>query len=214
MNKEEVLQKLQAGGVILVVRAEDPASVLPGMRAVLKGGITTMEVTFTVPNAPVVLQQVAAEIGEEILLGAGTVTTTAQVDQALASGAKFIVAPNTNPKVIERAKSRGVPVFPGAYTPTEVQYAWELGADVVKIFPASHGGPAYIKALRGPFPHIPMCPTGGVDVKTVGAFFQAGAFCVGAGGALFSPEKLQAGDWEGMTATAREFVGAMNAARR
>lgn len=213
MNAAETLQRMRELGVILVVRTGSPREALEGIRAVMSGGLRGIEITFSVPNAPEVISGLNRSLGEEILLGAGTVTTPQQAEQAVAAGAKYLVAPNTDEKVIAAARKLGAAMVPGAFTATEVLRAWDLGADIVKIFPANLGGPAYIKALRGPYPHIPLMPSGGVDEKNVGEFFKAGAFAVGAGGALFDAQKLKAQDWAGMAETARKFVVAMDAAR-
>lgn len=213
MGAPETIRQLGELGVILVIRCDSTDEALHGIAAVLEGGIRAMEVTFTVPGAPDVIRAVGKEYGDRVLLGAGTVTSTEQAKQAFDAGAKYLVAPNTNVQVIESAQRLGLPMFPGAFTPTEVQRAWELGASAVKIFPASVGGPDYIKALKGPYPDIPMVPTGGVNDETVGAFFKAGAFAVGAGGSLFDKKLLKAKEFAKMTQIAQRFMQAVAAAR-
>lgn len=213
MGAPETIRQLGELGVILVIRCDSTDEALHGIAAVLEGGIRAMEVTFTVPGAPDVIRAVGKEYGDRVLLGAGTVTSTEQAKQAFDAGAKYLVAPNTNVQVIESAQRLGLPMFPGAFTPTEVQRAWELGASAVKIFPASVGGPDYIKALKGPYPDIPMVPTGGVNDETVGAFFKAGAFAVGAGGSLFDKKLLKAKEFAKMTQIAKRFMQAVAAAR-
>jgi 2-dehydro-3-deoxyphosphogluconate aldolase/(4S)-4-hydroxy-2-oxoglutarate aldolase len=212
-NGKAVLEKIGEFGAVLVVRCESEAEALAGIRAVLAGGIKAVEITFTVPGAPGVIRRVKKELGESILLGAGTVLTPEQAEDAVDAGALYLIAPNTDEKVIGAAKRLGVPMIPGAFTPTEVVKAWDLGAYAVKVFPASLGGAAYIRALRAPLPHIPLVPTGGVDERTVGEFFRAGAFAVGAGGALFDRKRLQAQDYAGMTEVARRFMAALHEAR-
>jgi 2-dehydro-3-deoxyphosphogluconate aldolase/(4S)-4-hydroxy-2-oxoglutarate aldolase len=214
MSVQETLKKIQELGVVLVVRAKDGKQALSGIRAVVEGGLKAVEITYTVPGAGDVIRLVKKELGDKVLLGAGTVTTVDQANDAVNAGATYLVAPNTDERVIKEAKKLGVPIMPGAYTPTEVCRAWDLGGDVIKIFPASVGGPAYIKALKGPFPKIPMMPTGGVDEKTVGEFFKAGAVAVGAGGSLFDPKRLEAEDWQGMTEAAAKFIAVLNAVRK
>ncbi|MGD0092630.1 MAG: bifunctional 4-hydroxy-2-oxoglutarate aldolase/2-dehydro-3-deoxy-phosphogluconate aldolase [Planctomycetota bacterium] len=212
-NGKAVLGKIGELGVILVVRCETEEEAVNGIRAVLAGGIQAVEITFTVPGAPGVIRHVKHELGDAVLLGAGTVLTPEQAEDAVDAGARYLIAPNTDEKVIGAAKRLGVPIIPGAFTPTEVLRAWDLGADAVKVFPASLGGPAYIRALRAPLPHIPLVPTGGVDERTVGEFFDAGAFAVGAGGALFDRKRLHAKDYAGMTEVAKRFVAALLEAR-
>ena len=212
-NGKAVIKRIGELGVVLVVRCETEEEAVNGIRAVVEGGIRAVEVTFTVPGAPGVIRRVKHDLGDSVLLGAGTVTNPEEAEDAVDAGALFLVAPNTDEKVIGAAKRLNVPIIPGAFTPTEVIRAWDMGADAVKIFPASLGGPSYIKALKAPYPHIPLVPTGGVDDHTVGDFFRAGAFAVGAGGALFDRKRLQAKDYAGMTEVAKRFSLALKAAR-
>lgn len=212
-NGKAVLKKIGELGAVLIVRCETEDEAIHGIRAVMAGGIKAVEITFTVPSATTVIRRVKHEFGESVLLGAGTVLTPEEVEDAVDAGAVYLIAPNTDEKVIGAAKRLGVPIIPGAFTPTEVVRAWDLGADAIKIFPASLGGPSYIRALRAPLPHIPLIPTGGVDDKTVGDFFRAGAFAVGAGGALFDRKRLHAKDYAGMTEAAARFMAALKAAR-
>ncbi|HLX61903.1 MAG TPA: bifunctional 4-hydroxy-2-oxoglutarate aldolase/2-dehydro-3-deoxy-phosphogluconate aldolase [Planctomycetota bacterium] len=212
-NHKSVLKTIGEHGAVLVVRCETEDEAVNGIRAVMEGGIRAVEVTFTVPGAPAVIRRVKHEFGESIVLGAGTVLTPEQAEDAVDAGALYLIAPNTDEKVIGAAKRLGVTMIPGAFTPTEVVRAWDLGADAIKIFPASLGGPAYIKALRAPLPNIPLIPTGGVDERTVGDFFRAGAFAVGAGGAIFDLKRLKAKDFAGMTEVAKRFTTALKLAR-
>src|SRR3954454_9371233 len=183
------------GGVVAVVRAESSESLLGGVLALADGGVTAAEITFTVPDAVEVIRQVRKEIGDAIVLGAGTVLDPETARAALLAGAEYIVAPIVNVDVIRLCRRYDKAVMPGAFTPTEVVTAWEAGADVVKIFPADVGGPAYLKALRGPLPQIRLMPTGGVDLTTAEAFLKAGACCLGVGGSLVEPKAVAAGDF-------------------
>lgn len=212
-NTKSVLKALGEHGAVLIVRCETEEEAVNGIRAVMEGGIKAVEVTFTVPGAPGVIRRVKHEFGDSILLGAGTVLTPEQAEDAVDAGASYLISPNADEKVIGAAKRLNVASIPGAFTATEVVRAWDLGADAVKIFPASVGGPAYIKALKAPLPNIPMIPTGGVDERTVGDFFRAGAFAVGAGGALFDLKRLKAKDYAGMTEVAKRFTTALRLAR-
>lgn len=213
MSARETMQQISDLGAVLVVRAESEDDAIAGIRAVVEGGIRAIEVTFTVPGAPSVIRAIDKEFGRNVLLGAGTVLHPEDAEDAMDAGAKYLVAPNTDERVIGAAKRFGLPIMPGAFTPTEVVRAWDLGADAVKIFPASLGGAAYIKALKAPLPQIPMMPTGGVDEKTVADFIHAGAFAVGAGGALFDNKKIKAKQFKEMTETAARFMTALRAAR-
>ena len=209
----ETVAKIGELGVVLVVRAKGDENTMKGLQAMVDGGVKALEITFSVPNAPAVIRAVAERFGDGILLGAGTVLTPLEAAAAVEAGARFLVAPNTNVEVIGMAKRLGVPVMPGAYTPTEVVAAWMAGADAVKIFPASVGGPDYIKAIRAPLPHIPLMPTGGVDDKTAPAFIEAGAFALGAGSNLFNAKLLAAADFKGLAEIAARFVAVVKAAR-
>ncbi|MCY3024044.1 MAG: bifunctional 4-hydroxy-2-oxoglutarate aldolase/2-dehydro-3-deoxy-phosphogluconate aldolase [Planctomycetota bacterium] len=212
-NGTAILKRIGELGVVLVVRCETEEEAVQGIRAVVAGGIKAVEITFTVPGAPGVIRRVKRDLGDAVLLGAGTVLTPEEAEDAVDAGALYLIAPNADEKVIGAAKRLGVPIIPGAFTPTEVVRAWDMGADAVKVFPASVGGPAYIRALRAPLPHIPLVPTGGVDEHTVGDFLRAGAFAVGAGGALFDHKRLRAKDYAGMTDVAKRFMAALRAAR-
>ena len=137
----------------------------------------------------------AREIGDLIVLGAGTVLDPETARVALLAGAEYLVAPIVNVEVIRLCRRYDKAVMPGAFTPTEVVTAWEAGADVVKVFPADVGGPGYLKALRGPLPQVRLMPTGGVDLTTAEAFLKAGACCLGIGGSLVEPKAIAAGDF-------------------
>lgn len=212
-NHKSVLKTIGEYGAVLVVRCETEDEAVNGIRAVLEGGIKAVEVTFTVPGAPGVIRRVKHEFGDSVLLGAGTVLTPEQAEDAVDAGAVYLISPNTDEKVIGAAKRLNVLSIPGAFTPTEVVRAWDLGADAIKIFPASLGGAPYIKSLKAPLPNIPLIPTGGVDERTVGDFFRAGAFAVGVGGALFDLKRLKAKDYAGMTDVAKRFTTALRLAR-
>ena len=211
MNKSEVLARLQAGKVIALIRADSADSLLDCARALSAGGLNCLELTMTTPGAIDLCARVAREL-PQILLGLGTVLDAATAEAGIAAGAKFIVTPAVRPEVIAVCRKLKVPVLGGALTPTEVYNSWEFGADVVKIFPAEFFGPAYIKSIKAPFPKIEVLPTGGVTPETVGDFLKAGAFATAAGSALVAPAALKARNWNAITARAREFVAAANAA--
>jgi 2-dehydro-3-deoxyphosphogluconate aldolase / (4S)-4-hydroxy-2-oxoglutarate aldolase len=156
--------------------------------AIIAGGIKSMEVTMTVPNALNVIKDLSEKFGNETLIGAGTVLDTETAKKCVAAGAKFIITPCLIIEVIEFCSRTNVPILAGSFTPTEVFTAWKAGADVVKIFPASVGGADYLKALKAPFPQIKMMPTGGISLKNAGDFLKAGAFALGIGGELVNPK--------------------------
>src|SRR3954463_11182679 len=195
MSRDTILKRILDGGIVAVVRAESGESLVKVVRALAEGGVTAAEITFTVPDAIEVIRQVRREVGEAVVLGAGTVLDPETARAALLAGAEYIVAPTVNVEVIRLCRRYDKVVMPGALTPTEVLAAWEAGADVVKIFPADVGGPAYLKALSGPLPQIRLMPTGGVDLNTAESFLKAGACCLGVGSSLVSPKTVASGDF-------------------
>lgn len=212
--KSSVLEQLTNDGLVPVIRAESTDIALRVVEALVEGGIRTLEITMTVPDAMTAIRSVSDRFGHSVLLGAGTVTSRELAEGALDAGAEFLVTPCLVPDVIAVARARAVAVLPGAITPTEVFTAWSLGGDIIKIFPASHvGGASYLKALKGPFPQVPLCPTGGVNLKTIADFVKAGAVAVGVGGELVSKAAIDAGDYAQITSLAQEFVAAFRAAR-
>jgi 2-dehydro-3-deoxyphosphogluconate aldolase/(4S)-4-hydroxy-2-oxoglutarate aldolase len=183
------------GGIIAVVRSESSASLVKIVQVLAEGGVSSAEVTFTVPDAVEVIRQVRRDVGDSVILGAGTILDPETARTAILAGAEYIVAPTLNLEVIRLCHRYDKVVIPGAFTPTEVIRAWEAGADVVKIFPADVGGPAYLKALRGPLPQVRVMPTGGVDLTTAESFLRAGACCLGVGSALVEPKAIASGDF-------------------
>jgi 2-dehydro-3-deoxyphosphogluconate aldolase/(4S)-4-hydroxy-2-oxoglutarate aldolase len=206
MSRDTILKRILDGGIVAVVRAESGESLVKVVRALAEGGVTAAEITFTVPDAIDVIRQVRREIGDSVVLGAGTVLDPETARVALLAGAEYIVAPTVNLEVIRLCRRYDKPVMPGALTPTEVLTAWEAGADIVKIFPADVGGPAYLKALRGPLPQVRVMPTGGVDLKTAESFLQAGACCLGVGGSLVEAKAVAAGDFARIGDLARQYA--------
>jgi 2-dehydro-3-deoxyphosphogluconate aldolase / (4S)-4-hydroxy-2-oxoglutarate aldolase len=199
---------LEAAAVIAVVRAPDRDSALRGVEALVAGGVTGIEITYSTPDAPGVIAQLDRRFGDEIQLGAGTVRSADDARRAAEAGARFLVAPGTTPALVAAMRETGRTVMSGALTPSEVLLAVDLGVDVVKVFPASLGGPGYLKALRGPFPDVPFMPTGGVSPENLREWFAAGAVAVGAGGELCSGADLARGDFAGITAKAARFAAA------
>ncbi|WP_336644469.1 bifunctional 4-hydroxy-2-oxoglutarate aldolase/2-dehydro-3-deoxy-phosphogluconate aldolase [Microbacterium sp. USHLN186] len=210
---DDRLARTRETGVLAVLRAPSPEAALDAAEAIIAGGITGIEVTFSTPEAPAVIRELIRRHGAAAHIGAGTVTTRAQAEDAAAAGAAFLVSPGTLPDLTHAMRDTGRVVMTGALTPTEVMTARDLGADVVKIFPASLGGPGYLSALRGPFPDAPLMPTGGVTPQNLGAWFEAGAVAVGAGGDLASSAAIAASDWADLEARASRFAAALAASR-
>ena len=205
MSRESTLSRILDGGIVAVVRSESPDQLVGVVRALAEGGVTAAEITFTVPGAIEVIRQVRGELGDSVVLGAGSVLDPETARAALLAGAEYIVGPSTNLEVIRLCRRYGKVVMPGALTPTEVVAAWEAGADVVKIFPSDLGGPPYLKALRAPLPQVRMMPTGGVDLSTAEAFLKAGACCLGVGSSLVEPKAVAAGDFGRLRDLAGQF---------
>jgi len=204
----EQLKTLQHVGVVAVIRAPDTTTALRGVEALVAGGVTGIEITYSTPDAPSVIATLAERYGDRILLGAGTVLTERQALDAAEAGAAFLVSPGTSPTVAAAMTSTGLTCLLGALTPSEVMAAVEAGADAVKLFPASLGGPSYLGSLRGPFPEVPFVPTGGVDATNLGQWRRAGVAAVGAGSDLCGASDLADGLWDDLTAKARAFAAA------
>ena len=206
MSREKQLQRVLDCGIVAVVRFSDPGPLVNVVKALADGGVTVAEVTLTVPNALDVIREAKRQLGDRVLLGAGTVLDPETARAALLAGAEFLVAPAVNLDVIRLCRRYDKLVMPGAFTPTEVLTAWEAGADVVKVFPADVVGPAFFKALRGPLPQVKLMPTGGVDLTTAAEFLKAGAVCLGVGGQLVDPKLVAAGDFAKITELAKRYV--------
>ena len=213
MSKENVLQRVLNTGVVAVIRGSNSEQLAPVAHALVEGGVDVLEFTYTVPNATEVIRQASQGLSERALVGAGTVLDPATAEEAIRAGARFIVSPCLNRDVIRLCRRAGVAVMPGAFTPTEVVTAWEAGADVVKIFPSDVAGPSHLKALRAPLPHIPMMPTGGVNLENAAEFIRAGACALGVGGSLVKKSAVESGDMRTITQLARQYVEAVRAAR-
>jgi len=212
--RADVCRRIEAVGIVPVVRAPSPELAMRAAEAVLAGGISIFEITMTVPNATAAIRSLVDRLGDRAIVGAGTVLDAEAARACIEAGAAFIVSPGLDLPTIAAAHARGVPIMPGALTPTEVITAWKAGADMVKIFPASAvGGPKYLKALRGPLPDVKFLPTGGVNAQTAGEYIAAGAAALGVGSELVDTAALARGDDAVVTARARELVDAVTAAR-
>jgi 2-dehydro-3-deoxyphosphogluconate aldolase / (4S)-4-hydroxy-2-oxoglutarate aldolase len=192
-------------GVVAIMRASSSEQLLAAADAVKAGGVNAIEVTMTTPGALDVVKQATAKYGDDVLFGVGSVLDPETARAAILAGAQFIVCPTLNLETIRICKRYSVPVIPGAYTPTEALTAWEAGADMVKIFPASLGGPAIIKAIKGPLPQIKLVPVGGVNLDTTADFIRAGAEVVGVGGSLVNQKLLEAQDFDKISENARRY---------
>lgn len=213
MNKQETLDVIHQLGLLSVLRGPSPDLTLHMVDALVAGGVTGIEITFTTPNALEVVKSLDERFGDQILLGMGTLTRPEQAAAAQKAGARFLVSPHCEKNLAAAMKATGLPIMLGALSPSEVVMSRTLGSDVVKLFPGSLGGPKYLKALRGPFPDIPIMPTGGVSEDNVGDWFAAGAFAVGAGSNLCPTVLAQERRFDEITAIAKAFVSAVASAR-
>lgn len=207
-NKEEIVSALQQARLIAVVRARSEEQVIPLAEALLRGGIRAVEITMTTPNAISAIRRAASKLPSEALIGVGTVLSGQICREAIEAGAQFVVSPITRAEVAQAAHALGKPVMLGAFTPTEAQAAFEAGSDFIKLFPADVLGPAYIKSVRAPLPHLKFVPTGGVTLETIAEFFKAGCPAVGIGSSLITSAILEKNDWAELERLARKFVEA------
>ncbi len=213
MSRLRVLQEIESTGVVAVIRMNEPAKLRAVVDAMLEGGVRALEVTMTVPGAVGLIETLARDLPEEFQLGAGTVLDPETARQVILAGAKFLVAPSLNLKTIEMCHRYDVAALPGCFTPTEILTAWEAGADVIKVFPATALGPTFFKDMRGPFPQIRLMPTGGVSLANAGEWIKAGAVAIGVGTALVDTKAIADGNFRKITDNARTLVEAVQAAR-
>jgi len=211
--REEALQAIQDGGIVAIVRLDSADQLVATAEAIEAGGIRAIEFTMTTPGAIEMLREAAKKLSSRAVLGAGTVLDSETARQVILAGAKFVVAPTLNFNTIAMAHRYSVAVFPGAFTPTEVLSAWEAGADLVKLFPASVGGPELVKAILAPLPHIKILPTGGVNLETAAAFIKAGSTALAVGGNLVDKKAIQRGDFGSIIDIARQYVEIVRQAR-
>ncbi len=212
MKKDAILSKIRTEKVIALIRAENSDGLLDCAKALADGGLTSIELTMTTPGAIRMLEKATSEL-PDFLFGLGTVLDAETARMGILSGARFVVTPALRPDVITLCKRYSIPIFSGALTPTEVVNAWEAGADAAKIFPAEFFGPAYIKSLKGPLPHVEMVPTGGVTAENVGEFIKAGAYATAAGSSLVEAKALKEKNWAAIPAKAKAFVAAVAATK-
>ncbi|NLX23628.1 MAG: bifunctional 4-hydroxy-2-oxoglutarate aldolase/2-dehydro-3-deoxy-phosphogluconate aldolase [Phycisphaerae bacterium] len=214
MQGSEIIAQMEATGVVAILRASSSAELIDVVKALHEGGLTCIEVTMTTPHALKVISEAREACGDTAAIGVGTVLDAETARSAILAGAQFVVTPILDPPTIELCRRYGVPITPGALTPTEIVRAWQAGADMVKVFPTSGLGASYIRDLKGPLPQIKLLPTGGVNLNTVAEFIRAGSSAVGVGTALVSKEALRQRDFTGIRATAAEFLKHVQAARQ
>ena len=213
MNKPEIIHGIINPGIVAVIRADSSDQLVSLAGALVDGGVTTMEITMTTPNALQVISETVKKFGNRLLMGVGSVLDSETCRAAILAGAEFVVTPVTRVDVIRLCNRYGKPIISGAYTPTEALLGHESGADFIKIFPADQVGPTFIKNLLAPMPMLQIIPTGGVTVDTAASFVQAGCVALAAGTSLVGRESLKNRDWKKITSTAAAFVEAIKNAR-
>jgi 2-dehydro-3-deoxyphosphogluconate aldolase/(4S)-4-hydroxy-2-oxoglutarate aldolase len=214
MAKSDIRSRIISLGIVPVIRASSAEKALMAVDALYRGGVSVVEVTLTVPGAEKVIESLRQTSGSDLLIGAGSVKNVAAAQRCLDAGAQFIISPGFDSATVELVRSNQVLMIAGALTPTEVLAAWNSGADLVKIFPCNAvGGPAYIKALKGPMPEVPLIPTGGVNLRTAADFIEAGSEALGIGSELVQTAALAAGTPNVITELAKQFLDIVRSAR-
>ncbi|OIJ08199.1 2-dehydro-3-deoxyphosphogluconate aldolase [Anaerobacillus arseniciselenatis] len=186
----ELLQQIKEKAIVAVIRGAKPENILPIAKALSGGGVKTLEITVETPKVLTLIEEVSSTLGDDVIVGAGTVLDSETARAAIMAGAKFIFSPIVDQEMIKLTKRYGVISIPGALTPTEILRAYESGADIVKVFPANAFGPDYLNAVHGPLPHIPLMPTGGIDVDNVADYINAGAVAAGVGSTLVNTKGI------------------------
>ena len=212
-TRESTVAEIERGGVVAIIRMKEPAKLTGVVDALLSGGVRVLEVTMTVPGAVELIRGLASTLPPELILGAGTVVDTETAERVIDAGARFLVSPVLRLPLIETARRRGVPIMPGCFSPTEILAAWEAGADIVKVFPATALGPGFLRDVHGPLPQIKLMPTGGVSVENAGDWIRAGAAAVGVGSALLDAAAIASGDFSKITENARRIIEHVTLAR-
>ena len=212
-DREATVERITDSGTVAVMRGADADQLIDTVEALRAGGVTAVEITADNADAPAMIEAVTGSFGDDVVVGSGTVLDAETAIRTIRAGAAFVVGPTVSEPVVDACNRYAVPVAPGAFTPTEALTAYEAGADFVKIFPASTGGPGHLSAIKGPLPQIPLMPTGGIDADNAGDYIRAGAEVVGAGSSLVPGDAVEAGDFETITENARAFTEAVENAR-
>jgi 2-dehydro-3-deoxyphosphogluconate aldolase/(4S)-4-hydroxy-2-oxoglutarate aldolase len=212
-QRSNVTTRIKEVGAVAIIRMQESARVARVVEAVLRGGLSAIEITMSVPGAVELLREVARSLGSEVVLGAGTVLDVETAKRVIDAGASFVVSPILKRELIAECHANDVAVAPGCFTPTEIYTAFEAEADLIKVFPATSLGPAFFRDILAPLPGLPIMPTGGVSLDNVGDWIRAGAVAVGVGTALLDRQVIAAERYEELTARARALVAAVRAAR-
>lgn len=210
---EKITKSLIDGGAVAVIRLADSSKLIKVAEAIYKGGVSAIEITMTVPDAINVIKIACKEIGSYMNVGVGSVLNSETAKKAIHAGANYVVSPIFKKEIVETAHANGVPAMPGAFTPTEIQTAFEAGADIVKVFPADVVGMAFFKGILAPMPHLKLMPTGGVSLTNAGDWLKSGACAVGVGSALLDKKAIESGNYQVLTENAKILMSSINKVR-
>ena len=213
MKRQEIVDTLIKASAVAVVRLTDPTKLIKVAEAIYAGGVSAIEITMTVPNAVKMIEEASKQIGSYMQIGVGSVLDSDTAQKAIDAGAKYVVSPIFKKEIIETAHKNNIPAMPGAFTPTEIQTAYEAGADIVKVFPADVVGMAFFKGVLAPMPHLKLMPTGGVSLTNAGDWLKAGACAVGVGTALLDKKAIASEDYKTLTANAKILMESINKAK-
>jgi 2-dehydro-3-deoxyphosphogluconate aldolase / (4S)-4-hydroxy-2-oxoglutarate aldolase len=212
MDRKIILEEILKRKAVAVIRVKEPDKLKKVIEAIHAGGVSVAEITMTVPNAIQLIEKMTAELDNEIIIGVGSVLNAVVAENAIKAGAKYVVSPILKKEIIDTAHKYNIPAMPGCFTPTEIQYAFELGADIIKVFPADVVGMEFFKAILAPMPHLKLMPTGGVTLTNVGNWLRAGACAVGIGSALLDTEAIKSENYSKLTDNARLIMKSINEA--
>jgi len=214
MSRQQMVQVIEEVGAVAVIRMADSAKLKKVAEAIHAGGVSIIEITMTTPNALAVIAELSKEMSDIIEIGVGSVLSGEIAQQAIDAGARYVVSPIFKPEIITTAHANDVPAMPGAFSPTEIQLAYEAGADVVKVFPADVVGMAFFKGVKAPMPHLKLMPTGGVSLTNAGDWLKAGACAVGVGSALLNKQAIAEENWSLLTENARTLKASIESGRQ
>jgi 2-dehydro-3-deoxyphosphogluconate aldolase/(4S)-4-hydroxy-2-oxoglutarate aldolase len=212
-RRTDIVAAVERAGIVAVIRIKDPAKLRDVVDAIAAGGIRALEITMTVPGAVELIRDLAPTLPDGFILGAGTVLDADTVARVADAGARYVVSPVFRRTVIEACHARDIAAMPGCFTPTEILDAWDAGADIVKVFPATTLGPSYLKDVRAPLPQVKLMPTGGVTVENAGDWIRAGAVAVGVGTSLLDAKAIADGQFHVLKANAERMIANVRAAR-
>ncbi len=214
MNRQDIVKKLEDSGIVAVIRLNKADHLEKIIEALTGGEVRALEITMTTPGAVEIIRNISKTLSDDFLIGAGTVLNLNDTEAVIDAGAQFVVSPVYNPAVVKLAHRFEKAVMPGAFSPTEILNAWNGGADIVKVFPATALGPKYFKDIHGPLPQVKLTPTGGVTLENAEEFIRCGAVCLGVGTALLDKEMIKKQDWQALAERARQFKAAVERGRK